>query len=162
MRIAIIGRTQILYETVLKLHEEGHDIGCIITSKAAPEYTRDEDDFKDLAKEVDASFFLTRTLNKPEILQACRGLDLGISMNWVSIIKQNYIDLFRLGILNSHHGDLPRYRGNASSNWAIIRNEEQITNTIHFMEGSKLDCGRIISQQHYKLNNDTCITNIYK
>ena len=70
--------------------------------------------------------------------------------------------MFRLGILNSHHGDLPRYRGNACSNWAIIHNERQITNTIHFMEGSKLDCGRIISQEHYKLDNDACITDIYK
>ena len=101
MKVAIIGRTQTLYETALKLHEEGHNISCIITSKAAPEYTRDEDDFRNLAKEIDASFFLTRTLNKPEILEACQGLDLGVSINWISITKQNHIDLFRLGIFTS-------------------------------------------------------------
>lgn len=162
MKVAIIGRTQILYETALKLHEEGYEISCIITAKAAPEYTRNENDFKNLAKEIGTSFFLTNTLNKPEILEACQGLDIGVSINWISIIKQSYIDLFRLGILNSHYGDIPRYRGNACPNWAIIRNEEQITCTIHFMEGDKLDCGRIISQEHYKLDNDACITDIYK
>lgn len=162
MKVAIIGRTQILYETALKLHETGHEISCIITAKAAPEYTRDENDFQNLANEIDVPFFLTNTLNKSEILETCKGLDIGVSINWVSTIKQSHIDLFRLGILNSHHGDLPKYRGNACSNWAIIHNEERITNTIYLMEGDKLDCGRIISQEHYKLDNDVCITDVYK
>jgi len=78
------------------------------------------------------------------------------------MVTQRHIDLFRLGILNSHHGDLPKYRGNACSNWAIINNEEQITKTIHFMEGDKLDCGRIICQEHFKLHQDTTITDVYK
>jgi len=162
MKIAIIGRNQILYETALKLHQEGHEIACFITSKAAPEYTRNENDIKELAKQLNASFLLTNTLDRPEIEELCKDLDIGVSINWVSMVAQRHIDLFRLGVLNSHSGNLPEYRGNACSNWAIINNEEQITNTIHFMEADRLDCGRIICQAHFKLHRDTTITDVYK
>ena len=49
MRIAIIGRTELLYETALQLHEAGHSIVCIITAKEAPEYTRTAAEFRELA-----------------------------------------------------------------------------------------------------------------
>jgi len=49
MKIAIIGRTELLYETIWKLHEAGHNIACILTAKAAPEYTRTEADFREKA-----------------------------------------------------------------------------------------------------------------
>ena len=130
-----MGRTQILYETTKKLYEEGHQISCIITSKAEPEYSRTDKDFEQLAKKINIPFVLTSTLNKAEIEILFKDLDAGVSVNWVSIIPQRHIDLFRLGILNAHLGDLPKYRGNAAANWAIINNEMKITNTIHFMEG---------------------------
>lgn len=162
MKVAIIGRTQILYETALKLHEDGHQIACIITAKAAPEYSRTESDFEELARQLNAHFLLTSTLDKPEVAEYCQGLDIGISINWVSVVRQRHLDMFRLGVLNSHHGDLPKYRGNACSNWAIINNEEQITNSIHFMEGGRLDCGRIILQEHFKLGENSTITEVYR
>ncbi len=162
MKIAIIGRTQILYETAIKLHEEGHQICCILTSKAEPEYSRTEKHFEHLAKKINVPFILTNTLNKPEIEILCKGLDAGVSVNWISIILERHIDLFRLGILNAHLGDLPKYRGNACANWAIINNEKTITNSIHFMEGGLLDCGRVIMQNQFELTNETTISDIYK
>ena len=44
MKIAIIGRTEILYETALMLRAAGHSIVFILTAKEAPEYTRKSDD----------------------------------------------------------------------------------------------------------------------
>jgi methionyl-tRNA formyltransferase len=162
MRVAIIGRTQVLYESALRLSAQGHQICCVITAKAAPEYSRKEEDFRLLAGELGAPFLLTNTLDRPEFEELCKGLDVGVSVNWVSVILQRHIDLFRLGILNAHHGDLPRYRGNACSNWAILNGEERITNTIHLMEGDRLDCGRIIHQHHLELNAGSTITDVYR
>ena len=161
MRIAIIGRTQVLYESALKLVEEGHQIACVITAAAAPEYTRTQEDFRDLAKQLGASFFQSVTLRKPEIRDACEGLDIGVSINWVSIVAQREIDLFQFGILNVHNGDLPRYRGNAAPNWAIINGEERITTSVHLMEGDRLDSGRIVSRDHFKVGPNTTITEFY-
>lgn len=161
MRVALIGRTQILYETALQLQKTGHQIACVITAKAAPEYTRNEGDFEKLAQSLGASFLLAKNLNDPKVEDYCKGLDLGISINWISIIQQKHINLFRLGILNAHHGDLPKFRGNACSNWAILRGEKNIVNTIHFMEGGQLDCGRVIYQDHLELGEDTTISDVY-
>lgn len=162
MKVAIIGRTQILYETARKLHEAGHQICCVITSKAAPEYTRSEEDFRQLAAQLGATFILTNNLDRPDVVSACSGLDIGISLNWVSVVGKTTIDLFGLGILNAHHGDLPRHRGNACANWALINGEEKIANTIHFMEDGKLDCGRVVCQLQYEVNDETTITEVYR
>ncbi|GAB1465742.1 hypothetical protein MASR2M54_12420 [Aliarcobacter cryaerophilus] len=51
--------------------------------------------------------------------------EIAVSLNYSSIISQNVIDLFPLGVLNAHGGDLPRYRGNACQAWAIINGEEK-------------------------------------
>jgi len=162
MKLAIIGRTHILYETAIALSKAGHQVVSIITAKAAPEYTKNENDFYKLAKTLNASFIATNSLDIPEIEEYCKNVDIGVSINWISIIKQIHIDLFRLGILNSHHGDLPKFRGNASSNWAIIKGEKKIVNSIHFMEGENLDCGKIICQETFYLNNNSSITDVYK
>ena len=161
MKIAIIGRTQMLYDTAIAFADAGHEISSIITATAAPEYTRKEDDFRNLAEEYNCAYFLSKSLDAQGIEDACRGLDMGISVNWVSVVQQKHIDWFNLGILNAHLGDLPRYRGNACPNWAIMQGEKEIVLSIHFMEGGLLDCGRIVLQDRILLNEDTTIKDIY-
>lgn len=161
MKIAIIGRTQMLYKTAIALADAGHEISAIVTAPAAPEYKRKEKDFRDLADQYNCPYFLSRSLDTQEIEDACRSLDIGISVNWVSIIQQKQIDWFSLGIMNAHMGDLPRYRGNACPNWAIMQGEKKIVLSIHFMEDGLLDCGRIVLQDHILLNEDTTIKDIY-
>ena len=50
MNIALIGRSEVLYNTGLLLKERGYNLPIIVTSKAAPEYTKNVDDFESLAK----------------------------------------------------------------------------------------------------------------
>ena len=83
-------------------------------------------------------------------------------MNYVSIISQDVINLFPCGILNAHFGDLPRYRGNACPNWAIINGENSLILSVHLMEGSLLDCGRVIIQDICPVNDSTYIGDIYE
>lgn len=162
MKIAIIGRTQLLHAAVLELISRGHEITAIITSKAAPEYTIKEEDFRVLARQLDVPFFQTNNLDKPEVMAALEGSDIGVGVNWISIIRQKHIDLFKFGILNAHLGDLPKYRGNACPNWAIIKNESSICVSVHFVEGSKLDCGRILMQEFFPLDANSTIADVYK
>jgi methionyl-tRNA formyltransferase len=159
MKIAIIGRSQILLNTAYLLSKKGYDIRVVITAPTAPEYSRDQNDFKNMADELGVPFFLG-DLDIPELIKACRGLDLGISLNWPKIIADKHIRLFRLGILNAHYSDLPKYRGNACLNWAILQGEGDITVSLHFMEGGRLDCGRIINQKKCVLDENGTITEI--
>ncbi len=162
MRIAIIGRTEILYETALYLKSQGHEIGLIITAKDAPEYTKHVSDFQSLAKDWNIPFICTpRILDAVDIIKSFTSIDIGVSVNYISIIPQSIINLFPLGILNAHTGDLPRYRGNACQAWAILNGEKRIGLCIHKMIGEELDSGDIIARDYYPVTLDTKVTEIY-
>jgi len=49
MRVVLIGRTEILYETAEVLINNGHSIVLIITAVEAPEYTKKACDFSSLS-----------------------------------------------------------------------------------------------------------------
>lgn len=162
MKLAIIGRTQLLYDTAVALHRAGHEIGCVVTAPAAPEYSRSAADFEVLARSLGAKFIASNGRLDAQFDESCRGLDLGISVNWTSVLSRQHLELFRLGVLNAHHGDLPMYRGNACANWALLRGEPSITATIHVMEPDVLDSGRVICQERYAVGPSTTITDVYR
>lgn len=165
MNIAIVGRTGMLYQAALDLNAKGHSIKLIVTAKESQEYTRDSKDFKKLAADISAQYLFTAKINERKALnfiKKIKGLDIGISMNHPSVISHDVINLFPCGILNAHFGDLPRYRGNACPNWAIISGEDSVTLSIHLMEGGLLDCGRVIIQDKCPIRNSTYIGDIYE
>ena len=163
MNIGIIGRSEILYDSCLKLHEQGHNIVFIITAKEAPEYRVSSDDFEKLASKIGADFiYAPKIKNVHNNLKEYKNLDIGVSYNYVDIINQDTIDLFKLGILNAHGGDLPRYRGNACQAWAILNKENKIGLCIHKMIGSELDSGDIVERDYLSINENTKITQIHE
>ncbi len=159
MKVAIIGRSEILFHTIELFLKNKFEISIIITSKEAPEYKKTSKDFKNLAKKIKARFIYTNKIEKYiyEIKKA--KCEIGISLNYTSKISQDVIDKFRLGILNAHGGDLPKYRGNACQAWAILNGEKKIGLCIHSMLGNQLDTGNIISREYMDLNINTKITN---
>lgn len=163
MRVAIIGRTEVLYEAALKLKKQGYEIALIITAKEAPEYQKTADDFLVLAKEWDIPYVCTsRIMDVYEKVRSIPLIDIGVSLNYIGIIPQAMIDLFPLGILNAHSGDLPRYRGNACQAWAIINGETRIGLCIHQMIGGELDSGAILAREYYPININTKVTEVYQ
>ncbi len=161
MKIAIIGRTETLFESAERISLSGHDVCLIITSRAAPEYKKKEDDFEDLARELKCPFLKGSNIVKFKQQILKEAPDLGISMNYTGIIPQEIIDLFPLGILNAHGGDLPKYRGNACQAWAIINGENKIGLCIHKMIGDELDSGEIINRSYLSINLNTKITEVF-
>ena len=127
MRVAIIGRTEILYDTCIKIHEAGLKIACILTSKEAPEYKRTvEEEFKQLATKLSVPFAVGADILKLQSFLQDAKADIAVSVNYIGIIPQSIINIFKHGILNAHGGDLPKYRGNACQAWAILNGEERI------------------------------------
>ena len=163
MRIAIIGRTEILYDTVALLRRHGHEISLIITSKEAPEYTRTSADFKDLASSFGVPFIYSPRIEETVgAIRELRKIDIGVSLNYSGVIPQSVIDLFTLGILNAHGGDLPRYRGNACQAWAIINGEDRVGLCVHRMIGGELDSGDIVARDYFPLTLTTKVTAVYQ
>lgn len=161
MRIAIIGRGEVLYDTCIALRDAGHTICCVLTAKEAPEYTRTSDDFRSIAKELGAPFAMGGKISSHFNFFKSVQADIGVSINYTGVIPQSVIDLFPVGILNAHGGDLPRYRGNACQAWALINGEEKIGLCIHKMIGGELDSGDIIARDYFSATYSTTITEVW-
>jgi methionyl-tRNA formyltransferase len=161
MKIAIIGRSEILYDTATLLLSENHEIPLIITSKEAPEYTKTSNDFEVLSKNICANFLQTSQIDSPECLSVIKNsgeIDIAVSINYSSVLSQSVTDLFPLGILNAHGGDLPRYRGNACQAWAILNGEEKVGLCIHKMIGDEIDSGDIVAREYLDIDVNTKVT----
>ena len=117
---------------------------------------------RQLSKKLDSDFILTDSLSSNNIIDRLKNYkpDIGVSVNWNTLILEEVINLFPHGILNAHSGDLPRYRGNAVRNWAIIEGEEKMALTIHQMT-EDLDLGPIIMKKSMTINSKTNIGNLY-
>lgn len=162
LRVAIIGRSELLYETALRLRDEGHEVTCIITAKEAPEYSRTSEDYRKLASAWQVPFAQgARIAEFASFLRDSRS-DVAVSINYTGVVPQSVIDIFPLGVLNAHGGDLPRYRGNACQSWAILNGERRIGLCIHRMVGGELDSGDIIARDYLPIHQDTNITEVWR
>lgn len=162
--IAIIGRTEILYNTALNILNSGHQVSLIVTAKEAAEYKKTSSDFEQLAQKINATYIYTAKINTPDSISKIKKLppiDMAVSVNYPGIISQEVIKLFNLGVLNAHGGDLPRYRGNACQAWAMINKEDKIGLCVHKMIGGELDAGDIITRKYYPINMNTRIGQVY-
>ncbi len=162
MKIAILGRTRALAQAALHLASAGHRIVLVGTCAPAPEYGFGPEDFQALAEKFKAPFFNDPRINSPEIVARLRasGADIGISINWLTVVGSEAITSFPHGILNCHGGDLPRYRGNACFNWAILEGEKRVAVCVHFMEPGRLDSGPVLVRRFFHLTENTTIGQI--
>lgn len=160
MRVGLLGRTRLLLETGKLIAESTHELVFVLTRKAEDFYACDEKDFEAFTHDKGIEYIESK--NPSDARQRIVDLkaDVAISVNWPNLITQEEIDMFPLGILNAHAGDLPRYRGNACPNWAIINFESQIGLTIHKMT-AELDAGPYIRKSFFPLDTDTYITDVY-
>lgn len=163
MRVAILGRSQLLLNAARLLLEAGHTIGLIGTCRAEGYYAAGAEDFEGLASQCGADFFNSPKINDAEIVARLRaaGCDIGVSVNWLTVIGRDAIASFPHGILNAHAGDLPRYRGNACANWAIINGEPHVGLCVHQMVPGELDSGDVLVRDRFPLTEDVYIGDVY-
>lgn len=160
MKVAIIGRTEILFDTAVKLQAAGHEIVCILTAKEAPEYLRGVEDFRALAEQWAVPFASSARIREHHDFLAQARADIAVSINYSGVIPEEITALFPLGILNAHGGDLPRYRGNACQAWAILNGEEKIGLCIHRMIGDELDSGDIIARTYLPIDINSVVGHV--
>jgi len=91
-------------------------------------------------------------VNDPYIVQQIRGCgaDLGVLIAYGQKIGPELIRSFPKGIINLHGSLLPRYRGAAPINWAIINGEQETGVTVTQLN-EQFDAGMILSQVSVKI-----------
>ena len=158
-----IGRSRYLFDGIKHLHSKGFIFKAIVTEEAYDEYDIKHEDFRSLAQEIGAAFFMTKSMNIPELLSIIKtnNIKVAISANWKYTIQAGFLEMFDYGILNFHLGNLPDYKGNATVNWSIINGESSINGNIHKME-LEVDTGDIISRKKIPISNDSYISDILK
>jgi len=72
--------------------------------------------------------------------------DLVLSVRFGTILQETVISLPRYGVLNLHSGLLPAYKGVMATFRAMLNEDRQIGTTLHFIDDSSIDCGRIIGR----------------
>lgn len=162
MRVAVIGRTPWLLDCAREIICKGHDIPLIWTCGEEEYFDANLREYEDFAKECGATFVHDINIQEIDNLNQIRAADcdIAISINWITILGNEILSIFPHGILNAHAGDLPRYRGNACPNWAILNNEPHIGLCIHRM-APELDAGPVYLRRHFPLSNDTYINDVY-
>jgi UDP-4-amino-4-deoxy-L-arabinose formyltransferase/UDP-glucuronic acid dehydrogenase (UDP-4-keto-hexauronic acid decarboxylating) len=160
MKFAALGRTRWLLDGARQCMRR-HSLVLVGTAPPAPEYACGEEDFAALAREAGCPFFAaTRLTAEHAALLAASGADVAISVNWPVVMPPAMLAACRHGVLNAHAGDLPRFRGNATPNWAILAAEPRLVLTVHRMDDG-IDSGPLLVQREFPLLPTTYVADVY-
>ena len=86
--------------------------------------------------------------------------DLIFSFYYRSMLPMSVLRHARLGAFNVHGSLLPKYRGRAPLNWAILKGERETGVTLHEMV-EKPDAGRIVDQQAVPIGPDDTALEVF-
>lgn len=117
-------------------------------------------DYGPLCRRFGVPLHMVTNINDPEsraLLQGL-GLDLVFVIGWSQILSPETLATARLGMIGAHASLLPKNRGSAPINWALIRGERVTGNSLIWLaEG--VDAGDIIDQTEFQISSyDTCAT----
>ena len=161
-RVGILGRTEILLDGARKIVEAGHKLPIIITRKEEDYYQASQEDYKTFSDEIGAEFIPDAKIRDNNTISRIRAADCDIifSLNWPILIQKYLLGIPKYGIFNIHPGDLPRYRGNACFNWAILNGERQVGICVHLMT-EKLDEGPVIERTLIDIDDSVTVTQLF-
>ena len=128
------------------LLEAGVEVAVVYTHEDDPGEERWFDSVADLARARGLAVLTPERLDGAEE-ERLRALapDLIFSFYYRSLIPERVLRLAPLGAFNMHGSLLPRYRGRACVNWAVLNGETETGVTLHHMT-ARADHGRIVDQ----------------
>lgn len=100
----------------------------------------------------------TTNINAVEEVEHIRQLapDVMVVVGWNRLLGADVLVIPPRGCIGFHASLLPRFRGRAPVNWAILRGEHETGNTMMYLNVGT-DTGDIIDQHHVVIEpNDTC------
>jgi methionyl-tRNA formyltransferase len=118
---------------------------------------------KTLASQLGIPVMQPEKLRLPEAMEQLRlwAPDLIVVAAFGQILKKDVLELPRLGSINVHASLLPRWRGAAPINAAILHGDEQTGVTIMQMDVG-LDTGPMLSQRSIRLTRDDTAGSVFE
>jgi methionyl-tRNA formyltransferase len=164
LRIVFMG-TPPLAATVLEslLGREQFDVVTAVTQPDQPkgrELKLQPSAVKELASKRDLPVLQPERARDPQFIDAVRQLapDLIVVAAYGQILPQALLDVPKFGCLNVHTSLLPKYRGAAPIQWAVLNGDAETGVTIMKMDAG-LDTGDIVSEARTAItDSDTALT----
>jgi methionyl-tRNA formyltransferase len=162
MQLIFCGTPQFAVPTLEKLLAEGFAIELVISQPDEPSgrgYEVKPPPVKQLAEKAGIRVFQPAKLKDPatqEFLSRYRP-DVIVVVAYGRIIPPWMIDLPRLGCINLHASLLPKYRGAAPIQWALIRGE-RVTGVTTMKIDPGMDTGDILLMREEGIREDTAET----
>lgn len=152
-RILFFGYSEVGYECLELLLSRGDNVVGLITHEDNP---GEKIWFKTpalAAREKGIPVFTPASVNTPEWVEKIAALkpDLILSVYYRNMISTRVLALAPLGAFNMHGSLLPRFRGRAPINWAVLHGETRIGMTLHRMVKAA-DAGNIVDQEGVDLS----------
>lgn len=118
-------------------------------------------DIERFCKESKISYTLTRTVKEEERQIKVLKPDLIVVSGWRTMIPDKILKLPKYGSVAFHESLLPKYRGFAPINWAVINGERYSGVTLFYLD-SGVDSGDIIDQIRISISGTDSAFDIYK
>lgn len=145
MKILFMGGHELGAITLENLIKNNVEVVGVVITDTTNSWYKGVDD---VANKYNLVLYKEKNINSDLFLKEIKKLniDLIVSVNFEQILKKEIISIPKYGCINTHASILPKYRGRAPLNWAIINGEKQTGVTVHFIEEG-IDTGNIICQE---------------
>ena len=157
MRIAFLGTPDFAVPSFEMLIKEGHEL-ALFTNPDRPKGRHGAltpPPTKDLAQKHGVPVYQFEKIRLPEGVAALKAFapELMVTAAFGQILSQENLDIPPLGCINVHASLLPKYRGAAPIQWAII-NGDAVTGVTTMLTEEGLDTGPILLQKETPISAD--------
>src|SRR5690606_23122965 len=140
------------------LHSKGYDISLVITQKDKRRGRGKKllpTPVKEKALELGLEVYQPDSVNEKDTINRLIEInpDVIVVVAFGQILKKDLLNIPKYGCLNIHASILPKYRGAAPINWAIINGEKETGITIMEMDEG-LDTGDILKVERIPIEKD--------
>ena len=151
MRIVFMGTPDFSVPVLDALIEAGHEIAGVVTQPDKPKGRGKAvamTPVKEKALEHGLSVYQPLKVRTPEFVQVLRELkpDVMVVVAFGQILTKEVLDIPPLGCVNVHASLLPKYRGAAPIQWAVIDGEKE-TGVTTMMMDEGIDTGDMLEKE---------------
>ncbi|MEZ2895349.1 bifunctional UDP-4-amino-4-deoxy-L-arabinose formyltransferase/UDP-glucuronic acid oxidase ArnA [Providencia rettgeri] len=142
------------------LEKAGFDIQAVFTHTDDPNENHFYSSVARLSADMELPVFAPENVNHPLWIERIREMkpDVIFSFYYRDMLSEELLAIAPKGAFNLHGSLLPKYRGRAPINWALLKGESETGVTLHKMV-AKADAGDIITQEKVAITDtDTSLT----
>jgi len=144
------------------LLDGGVDVKLVVTHEDDPKETVFFGSVRALAQGRGLEVATPADANDPAFVERLQSIapDFLFSFYYRKMLSPAVLAAAKRGAFNMHGSLLPKYRGRAPVNWAVLKGERETGATLHEMV-AKPDAGRIVGQQAVPIGEDDLAVEVF-